>query len=118
MYTETVAKRGMSLEKFVGLTSTNAARVFGLYPKKGAISPGSDADIVLIDPATDRLLRKEDLHETDYSPWEGWQIRGWPVMTMLRGKVVVENGQLLIGPEYGRVVPRKVADAILSGPAV
>jgi dihydropyrimidinase len=80
--------------------------------------PGSDADIVLIDPAIDRRLSKEDLHETDYSPWEGWQIRGWPVMTMLRGRVVAENGQLLIGPDYGRVAPRKVADAILSGPAV
>jgi dihydropyrimidinase len=118
MYTETVVKRGMSLEKFVGLTSANAARVFGLYPRKGAIAPGSDADIVLIDPSIDRVLAKEDLHETDYSPWEGWHVHGWPVMTLLRGRVVVEDGQLLVGPDYGKIVPRKVADAILSGPSV
>lgn len=118
MYTETVVNRGMSLERFVGLTSSNAAKVFGLYPQKGAIAPGSDADIVLLDPSVDRLLRKEDLHETDYSPWEGWHVRGWPVMTLLRGRVVVENGQLKIGPDYGRVVPRKVADSILAGPSV
>jgi dihydropyrimidinase len=101
----------------VDLTSANAARVFGLYPRKGAIAPGSDADIVLLDPSVDRLLSKDDLHETDYSPWEGWHVRGWPVLTMLRGRVVVQDGQLLAGPDYGQWIPRKVDDAIRSRPA-
>jgi dihydropyrimidinase len=118
MYTETVARRGMSLEKFVGLTSANAARIFGLYPRKGAIAPGSDADIVLLDPSVNRALTRADLHETDYSPWEGWQIAGWPVMTMLRGQIAVEGGKLLLGPDAGRRISRKIADAILAGPSV
>lgn len=117
-YTETVARRGFSLEQFVDLTSTNAARILGLYPRKGAIAVGSDADIVLIDPSQQRTLHKEDLHETDYSPWEGWEIAGWPVLTMLRGKVVVENGQFHGQPTDGRRLTRKVDSAILSGPAV
>jgi dihydropyrimidinase len=116
VYSEAVAQRRRSLIEFVNLTSANAARLLGLYPKKGAIAVGSDADIVLIDPARHGPLAKEDLHETDYSPWEGWPVAGWPVMTILRGRVVVEDGRLLASPGYGRRVGRKVADGILSGP--
>jgi dihydropyrimidinase len=117
MYTETVARRGFSLERFVNLTSANAARIFGLYPRKGAIAVGSDADIAILDPSLDRVLTKEDLHETDYSPWEGWRIAGWPVTTILRGKVVVEDGELLADASYGRRQARKVDGSILNGPA-
>src|SRR5215210_7734467 len=87
VYTEGVVRRGFSLERFVNLTSANAARILGLYPRKGAIAAGSDADIAIIDPTVKKPIRKEDLHETDYSPWEGWQIEGWPTTTLLRGKV-------------------------------
>ena len=118
VYTEGVARRGFSLERFVDLTSANAARILGLYPRKGAIAPGSDADIAILDPSVDRVLRKEDLHETDYSPWEGWQVAGWPVLTILRGKVAVEDGRLLAEPNGGRRLARKLDRRILAGPAV
>jgi len=116
MYTECVTRRGFSLERFVDLTSANAARVFGLYPRKGAIAVGSDADITIIDPSIDRILTREDLHETDYSPWEGWHITGWPVTTILRGKLAVDGGELLVDPSYGQRIARKVSPSILAGP--
>jgi dihydropyrimidinase len=118
IYTEAVINRGFTLERFVDLVSTNAARILGLYPRKGAIAAGSDADIVVLDTGAERTLRKEDLHETDYSPWEGWRVRCWPETTILRGKVVVENGQLLGGPSDGQWLPRKVDPGILAGPAL
>ena len=68
IYTETVEKRGYSLEKFVDVVSTNAARILGLYPRKGAIAVGSDADIVVLDTSKRRTVRAQDLHEADYSP--------------------------------------------------
>jgi dihydropyrimidinase len=117
MYSECVGRRGFSLERFVDLTSANAARVFGLYPRKGAIAVGSDADITIIDRSVDRILTRDDLHETDYSPWEGWRITGWPVTTILRGKVAVDGGELLVDPSYGRRMSRKISSAILNGPA-
>jgi dihydropyrimidinase len=118
MYTHMVEKRGYSLADFVGLTSANAARIMGLYPRKGALAIGSDADIVLLDPRTRRVLRKEDLHETDYTPWEGHEVAAWPSMTILRGKVVVENGQFLASLSDGQFLSRKIPDGIRSRPAV
>ena len=116
-FSEGVSKKGMSLERFVDVTSANAARIMGYYPRKGAIAPGSDADIVLIDPAIRRPITMDDIHLGDYSIWEGWEIQGWPVTTILRGKVVVENGQLLGKLGDGQFVPRKIAGDILSRPA-
>ena len=81
----------------------------GLYPRKGALAIGSDADIVLLDPRARRVLRKEDLHETDYRPWEGHEVAVWPSMTILRGKVVVDNGSFLAAPSDGQFLPRKMA---------
>jgi dihydropyrimidinase len=118
MYTHMVEKRGYSLADFVGLTSANAARIMGLYPRKGALAVGSDADIVLLDPRARRVLRKEDLHETDYTPWEGHEVAAWPSMTILRGKIAVENGRLLAAPSDGQFLPRKITDDIRSRPAV
>jgi dihydropyrimidinase len=118
MYTHMVEKRGYSLADFVGLTSANAAKIMGLYPRKGALSIGSDADIVLLDPRSRRVLRKEDLHETDYTPWEGHEVAAWPSMTILRGKVMVENGQFLASLSDGQFLPRKIPDEIRSRPAV
>jgi dihydropyrimidinase len=117
VWSEGVVKRRMSLERFAAVTSTNAARILGLYPKKGVIAPGSDADLVLIDPAIKKTLTREDFHVSDYSPWEGWQVQGWPVTTILRGKVVVENGRLLGSPSDGRLVPRKISPETLRRPA-
>ncbi len=118
MYTHMVEKRGYSLGDFVGLTSANAAKIMGLYPKKGALAVGSDADIVLLDPRARRVLRKEDLHETDYTPWEGHEVAVWPSMTILRGKIAVENGNFLASPSDGQFLPRKIGDDIRARPAV
>ena len=116
MFSEGVAKRGMSLERFVDVTSTNAAKILGLYPRKGALLAGSDADIVLIDPSIKRTLTMADFHVSDYSPWENWPIAGWPVTTILRGKVVVENGKLLGSTSDGKLLHRKIGSEILGRP--
>src|SRR5207237_1447577 len=98
MYTEMVTRRGYSLSRYVDLVSTNAARIMGLYPRKGAIAVGSDADITILDPRRRGRVRAADLHETDYTPGEGHDIFAWPAVTILRGKVMVENGKYLPGP--------------------
>jgi dihydropyrimidinase len=115
-YTEGVVKRGMSLGRFVDITSANAARIFGLYPKKGAIAAGSDADLVLIDPGLHKTLTRDDFHVTDYSPWEGWEVSGWPVTTILRGKVIADHGKLLGTPLDGQLVKRKIETAVRERP--
>ena len=117
MYTHMVTMRRYSLTEFVRLTSTNAARVMGLYPRKGVLAPGSDADIVLLDP-TPRVLTAATLHEADYSPWEGQEVTAWPSLTMLRGKVVVEGDRFLGAPTDGRWLPRRIAEEIRRGPAL
>jgi dihydropyrimidinase len=116
VYTEGVGKRKMSLERFVQVTSSNAARILGLYPRKGAIAPGSDADLVLIDPGLRKALTREDFHVSDYSPWEGWEILGWPVTTVLRGKVLVEGGRLVRDARDGQLVSRKISNEVLGRP--
>lgn len=118
-YTKFVAERGMSLQRFVEITSTNAAKILGLYPQKGAIQPGSDADLVLFDPHCKKTIALEDLHaDSDYSIWEGFECAGYPVMTILRGKVIVENGKLVGSSSDGRWLKRRVAGDVLARPAV
>jgi dihydropyrimidinase len=116
IWSEGVAKRGMSLERFAAVTSTNAARILGLFPRKGVIAPGSDADLVLIDPSVRKTLTLEDFHVADYSPWEGWSIQGWPITTILRGKVVVDQGKLHGDLRDGRLVARKISAEVLRRP--
>ena len=116
-FSEGVSKLGMSLQRFVDVSSANASRIMGYYPRKGAIAPGSDADIVLIDPGIRKSLSMNDLHIGDYSIWEGREIIGWPVTTVLRGKVVVENGQFFGTLGGGQFIPRKIESDVLSRPA-
>ena len=116
-YTEAVVKRGMSLERFADVTSANAAKLLGLYPRKGAIAAGSDADFAIIDPEAKKTLAAADLHVRDYSPWEGWAVAGWPTTVILRGKIMVDNGQLLGGPDDGRLLLRKIDQRVLNRPA-
>lgn len=118
MYTEMVTRRGYTPERFVDLVSSNAARIMGLYPRKGAIAPGSDADVAILDPALRRTIRNDTLHESDYTPWEGHEVSAWPSMTILRGKVVMEDGRFLGAPTDGQWQSRRLADEILSGPAL
>jgi len=115
-FTEGVGKRGMTLERFADITATNAAKIFGLYPRKGVIAPGSDADFALIDPAIRKTLAKEDFHVTDYSPWEGWPVMGWPVVTILRGQVIADHGKLTGSASDGRLLTRKIDQQVLQRP--
>lgn len=118
MYTEMVERRGYSLERFVDLVSTNAARIMGLYPRKGAIAPGADADLAILDPARRRTVRAELLHESDYSPWEGREVAAWPSATILRGQVMVED-ERFVGPEGGGTyLKRRIPAEILAGPCL
>ena len=116
-YTEAVVKRGLSLERFVEVTSSNAAKLLGMYPRKGAIAADSDADITIIDPAFKKPLLMADLHVRDYSPWENWEVEGWPTTVMLRGKLMVNNGELLGSPSDGKLIPRKIDPAVVNKPA-
>ena len=115
MYSEMVGRRGYSLERFVDLVSSNAAKIMGLYPRKGALAAGSDADIVVLDPSRRFVLTKEMLHESDYSPWEGHEMLAWPTTTVLRGKVVVDGGKYLGDLTDGQFLPRKISEEIRSG---
>jgi dihydropyrimidinase len=118
MYTEMVVRRGYSLERYVDLVSSNAAKIMGLYPRKGAIAAGSDADITILDPSRRGKVTPADLHETDYTPWEGHEIFAWPVVTLLRGKVMVENGQYFAHARDGKYLKRKIPASILGGAAL
>jgi dihydropyrimidinase len=118
IYTETVEKRGYELSDFVGLVSSNAAKIMGLYPRKGALAVGSDADIVLLDPRQRKIVRAAELHEADYTPWEGRDLAAWPSLVMLRGKIVVEGGAFKGDLKDGQFLSRKVPEEIRSRPAV
>jgi dihydropyrimidinase len=118
VYTEGVSKRGMSLRRFVDVTSTNAARIFGLHPRKGVIAVGSDADLCVMDTRLRKRLTRDDFHVADYSPWEGWEVTAWPVATVLRGRPIVRDGALLGKPGDGELVPRRIDAGMLVAPGV
>ena len=105
MYSEGVGKGHLSAQEFVALTSTNIARLLGIYPRKGTIAVGSDADITLYDPNASWTLHTSDLHmNTDYTPFEGIHITGKPHTTIVRGEVVMQDGQLLGKQTHGQFV--------------
>jgi dihydropyrimidinase len=106
------------LSDFVGLVSANAAKIMGLYPRKGALAVGSDADIVLLDPRQRKIVRAAELHEADYTPWEGRDLAAWPSLVMLRGKVVVENGAFKGDLTDGQFLSRKIPEEVRSRPAI
>ena len=91
MLSEGVNKGRISIERLAQVASENPARIFGLYPKKGAILPGADADLVVVDLKRRAKIAKELLHTvTPWSIYEGWDVTGWPVMTVVRGNIVME----------------------------
>jgi dihydropyrimidinase len=95
VFSEFVARGRLSLRQLAAVTAANPARLNGLYPRKGTIAPGSDADLVVLDPRQTRRVHAADLHmETDYSPYEGLEVTGWPVTVLQRGRVVVDGGEL------------------------
>ncbi len=98
----------LSAERFVEVTSTAAARAFGLYPDRGIVREGAIADIVVLDPELERLADAEDdPSNSDYTPFQGWAIKGWPVVTIRRGEVVYENGRVTGQPGSGRPAERR-----------
>ena len=108
LFSEGVHKGRISLPKYVELASTNAAKKFGMYPRKGTIAIGADADICIIDPRKKHTLSAKTHHmRTDYSAYEGFEVTGKVETVLLRGKVAIENEKCLLEPGYGRFVKRK-----------
>ena len=108
LYSEGVGKGRLSLNRFVEVSATNPAKLFGLYPKKGTIAVGSDADIVVFDPDKEETIRPESMHSNqDWELHEGFRVKGWPELTISRGEVIVERGKLLAEAGRGQLVKRK-----------
>lgn len=95
LFSEGVRRGRLTLNQFVALTATNPAKLYGLHPRKGTIAIGADADIAIWDPDRQVTIRNEMLHHAvDYTPYEGMQITGWPVTTLVRGQVVWDGGEV------------------------
>jgi dihydropyrimidinase len=111
LFSEGVSKGRISLNELVALTSTNHAKTYGLYPKKGTIAVGADADIALWDPKRKETISQTLMHgNTDYTPYEGIAVIGWPVSTMVRGTFVVRDRQLTGKLGGGNYVPREKSE--------
>ena len=101
--------RGVPLDILIDRATRSPARVYGIYPRKGTIAVGSDADLVIVDLEEERVVRAADLQGmSDFSPFEGKRLRGWPVATIKGGKIVARHGKITAKPA-GRYLPRKAA---------
>ncbi|WP_238120962.1 MULTISPECIES: dihydropyrimidinase [unclassified Xanthobacter] len=110
LFSEGVMKGRIDINRFVALTSTNHAKAYGLYPRKGTIAVGADADIAIWDPEQRRTLTHAMLADgCDYTPYEGRDITGWPVTTLVRGKVMVRDGQLAGKKGHGVYLQRALS---------
>ncbi len=108
MYTEGVGKQHFSINHLIALISTNPAKIFGMYPQKGTIAPGSDADIVVFDPNKKVTLHANDLQtKCDWSPYENWSLKGYPNTTISRGKIIVSGGKFIGECGHGQFLKRK-----------
>ena len=114
LFSEGVNKKKITLNKYVEVTATNPAKIFGMFPKKGTLAVGSDADIMLIDPNTTHTLSASTHHmNVDYSAYEGWELSGKVKTVLLRGQVAVENGECLLEKGYGKFIKRKKVSGII-----
>lgn len=114
LYTEGVRKDHISLPRLVTLTAANPARLFGLFPQKGSLAPGSDADIVLFDPDVKWTMSAETLHmNTDFCPFEGREVFGKPKTVLCRGEIVLRDHELVGTPKHGRRIVRKLDSSII-----
>jgi dihydropyrimidinase len=103
----------ISLERMVAATSTNVAKLFGLYPRKGTVAVGSDADFVIWDLSETRTIKDEDVFSrAGHSIYSGWEITGWPLTTIRRGQVVYEDRKITARPGSGRLIPRGTMQAL------
>jgi dihydropyrimidinase len=117
VYAEGVARQRLSLQRMAEVTATNPARIFGLYPRKGVIAIGSDADMALIDPRAHVWVSPETLHmQVHYSPYAGWDLVGLPTTTISKGRVIVDAGQFLGRPGDGAFLERSIAPEVLAQP--
>ncbi|HVZ10308.1 dihydropyrimidinase [Rhodopila sp.] len=113
LFSEGVGKGHIDPIQFVRLTAYNPARLFGLYPRKGTIAPGADADLVLWDPQRSVTLDNATMqHVIDYTPYEGLEVTGWPVMTLRRGEVAMRDGVVRAEPGTGQFLARGPYDMI------
>lgn len=107
LYTEGVCTGRISLNRFVDITATTPARLFGLYPRKGTLAPGSDGDVIVIDPDTDTLISAITHHSrADYSLYEGKRVKGTPELVVSRGKIIAKNGDFLGNAGDGQFLKR------------
>ncbi len=113
LFSEGVMKGRISLNQFVAQTSTNHAKLYGLYPHKGTIAVGADADIALWDPARKVTITNDLLsHGSDYTPYEGLEVQGWPIRLLLRGKSVLNDGLLADAKAGGQYVSRQTSSLV------
>ena len=108
LYSEGVRTGRITLSRLVEVTATNAAKLFGLYPRKGTVAVGSDADLVIFDPTLTRRVEGSMLKSNaDYSVSEGWSVTGWPVLTLRRGEIVYRDDEVIGQPGSGVILPRE-----------
>jgi dihydropyrimidinase len=92
LFSEGVVKKRIDLSYFMRITATNHAKAYGLYPSKGSVTIGADADIAIWDPTITRTIRHADPHDGgDYTPYQGIELTGWPITTIVRGRVAVRD---------------------------
>jgi dihydropyrimidinase len=114
LFSEGVQKGRITLNKYVEVTSTNVAKIFGMFPRKGCIAVGSDADLVIFDPNEDHTLSVDTHHmNVDYSAYEGWKLKGKCKTTILRGQVAIDNGEVRIKKGYGKFIKRNKVTGII-----
>ena len=112
LFSEGVGKGRIDLPKFVAVTATNAAKLYGLYPRKGTIAVGADADLAIWDPDKRVTITQSMLHDAmDYTPYEGKQIKGWPVITLSRGEPVAEGGEFVAKAGRGQFLKCDISPA-------
>jgi D-hydantoinase len=111
MLSEGVNKGRISLEKLTEVCSYNPASIFGVLPEKGLLEAGADADIVIVDLEEERTVSADSLRSMcDWSIYDGWTLKGWPTHTILRGQVILDDGEPVSrGPGQGKYIPRKAA---------
>jgi dihydropyrimidinase len=107
MLSEGYHRDRISLEQLAAVLCRNNAQVYGIYPRKGAIRIGSDADFALVDLELERVVTPEYMHSAaDWGLYDGWHVKGWPAMTIVRGEVVMRDGQILAPAGHGQYVAR------------
>ncbi len=114
LFSEGVHQGKISLNTYVAITSTNAAKIFGMYPRKGCLAAGSDADVVIFDPQKEHVISADNHHHRcDYSAYEGWKVKGKCETVILRGQVAVADGELKVTPGTGKFIKRGTISKVI-----